>query len=65
MITVIDMVSGELLYQSEPSPKTPNANIRPERECPATTPQLQEIPPHKEPPHGRMPPDLALGLRRG
>ncbi len=59
MITVIDMVSGKLIYQSGQSPKTPNTDIRPERESPPITPALQEIPPRKEPPRGKMPPELA------
>jgi hypothetical protein len=60
MITVIDMISGELIYQSDPPSKAPPADIRPERECPATTPQLQEIPVKKEPPGRGMPVDLSL-----
>ena len=64
MITVIDMISGKLIYQSEQPRKTPNTDIRPERECPAITPQLQEIPAKKEPPGKGMPVDLALTFRR-
>ncbi len=60
MITIIDMVSGKLVFQSLEQDPVSTLDCRPETAIPFSAPRLQEYSESTPEPVRGMPPELAL-----